>query len=604
MSTGFVQNPRGKLSTGWGNLWQNGVASSAAFHNAGAPTNGTSGTCAGLAGPGALLADTTNSALYQNTGTKASPKWTLRSLSFISAASTSITVGAGQQYADLGAAWHSLDNTIFAQNANLYFNVAAGTISVSSAVNIQGINGTRCTVQGATPITSTVTSIQSSSGSVGAYSIILNVGSIAGITVGSYAFIEAASGGTSPQSLEGCWKITNVDGVNTRITITSTLRYAPALPSGAVAATLTVLLSVLSFTGCDGIQIWGGGGAAINLSNIVLVGNGAATNGISLQDVGRVYVGGRLGVVGFGLRGIYINYNSQMNCDYPVAVTGSGSDGCFIDTSASFDSPYLISSGNTGQGIYALSGIVRAVKMVICGNNSNGAYASNGGIIFPSTTGIFIGNNGNGALADNNGFVNTTNISGSLNFSNLITPYNISHVSEIDNSIAGNVVTQLTATQLLVKSTSTIGIAVTSTTPSVTYTAVYVSGDGQARVQYRDGSGVAKWEVGHVGSSGTYAYSIYGDVAAANALYIKGSNNYIGTLGVTSPAVPLHVGGAIRTDGTTVAGLIAAATAGAGARQYVTDSTVVAAGNFGAIVAGTGANGVPVYCDGTNWRIG
>jgi hypothetical protein len=36
----------------------------------------------------------------------------------------------------------------------------------------------------------------------------------------------------------------------------------------------------------------------------------------------------------------------------------------------------------------------------------------------------------------------------------------------------------------------------------------------------------------------------------------------------------------------------------------VTDSTVAAAGNFGAVVTGGGANTVPVYSDGTNWRIG
>jgi hypothetical protein len=42
----------------------------------------------------------------------------------------------------------------------------------------------------------------------------------------------------------------------------------------------------------------------------------------------------------------------------------------------------------------------------------------------------------------------------------------------------------------------------------------------------------------------------------------------------------------------------------AGARAFVTDGSVVAAGNFGTVVAGAGANGVPVYYDGTNWRIG
>lgn len=43
------------------------------LRNAGAPTNGT--TYAGVAAVGALLIDTTNAILYQNTGTIASPTW-------------------------------------------------------------------------------------------------------------------------------------------------------------------------------------------------------------------------------------------------------------------------------------------------------------------------------------------------------------------------------------------------------------------------------------------------------------------------------------------------------------------------------------------------
>lgn len=56
------------------------------------------------------------------------------------------------------------------------------------------------------------------------------------------------------------------------------------------------------------------------------------------------------------------------------------------------------------------------------------------------------------------------------------------------------------------------------------------------------------------------------------------------------------------TGSTTVVGsLVAAGTAGAGARAFVTDATAT---TFGSIVAGSGANKVPVYCDGTNWLIG
>jgi hypothetical protein len=47
-----------------------------------------------------------------------------------------------------------------------------------------------------------------------------------------------------------------------------------------------------------------------------------------------------------------------------------------------------------------------------------------------------------------------------------------------------------------------------------------------------------------------------------------------------------------------------ASTIGAGARAFVNNSNAVASGNFGAVVASGGANIVPVYSDGANWRIG
>lgn len=49
----------------------------------------------------------------------------------------------------------------------------------------------------------------------------------------------------------------------------------------------------------------------------------------------------------------------------------------------------------------------------------------------------------------------------------------------------------------------------------------------------------------------------------------------------------------------TVASLPAAHVAGA--RSFVTDATAT---TFASVVAGGGTNNVPVYDDGTNWRIG
>jgi len=54
----------------------------------------------------------------------------------------------------------------------------------------------------------------------------------------------------------------------------------------------------------------------------------------------------------------------------------------------------------------------------------------------------------------------------------------------------------------------------------------------------------------------------------------------------------------------TVATLPAAAVANRGARAFVSDSNAAMTAGIGAVVAGGGSNVVPVYSDGTNWRIG
>jgi hypothetical protein len=51
----------------------------------------------------------------------------------------------------------------------------------------------------------------------------------------------------------------------------------------------------------------------------------------------------------------------------------------------------------------------------------------------------------------------------------------------------------------------------------------------------------------------------------------------------------------------TVSSLPSASTAGAGARGFVTDATST---TFASTVTGGGSNNVPVYSDGTNWKIG
>jgi hypothetical protein len=70
-------------------------------------------------------------------------------------------------------------------------------------------------------------------------------------------------------------------------------------------------------------------------------------------------------------------------------------------------------------------------------------------------------------------------------------------------------------------------------------------------------------------------------------LYFNQLNNILGQLNAVSP--------------TTVANLPSAAVAGVGSRLFVTDSSV---STFGTTVTGGGSTKVPVYSDGTNWKVG
>lgn len=100
------------------------------------------------------------------------------------------------------------------------------------------------------------------------------------------------------------------------------------------------------------------------------------------------------------------------------------------------------------------------------------------------------------------------------------------------------------------------------------------------------------------GPTATYQVAIGSGAAATK-------NNQI-VLGDTGRVHEVRMNGYSKTNVTTVLALPNAATAGAGARMFVSDCTLTASGNFGASTTGTGggANTVPVFSDGSAWRIG
>lgn len=109
------------------------------------------------------------------------------------------------------------------------------------------------------------------------------------------------------------------------------------------------------------------------------------------------------------------------------------------------------------------------------------------------------------------------------------------------------------------------------------------------------------WEIYRATSTGAAQLSMTFNAAGAIAVAPPASGTAFVVTGVGGALAASFASGPTKLQATTVAGLLAAATAGNGARANVTDATAT---TFASIVAGGGANAVPVYSDGTNWKIG
>lgn len=123
---------------------------------------------------------------------------------------------------------------------------------------------------------------------------------------------------------------------------------------------------------------------------------------------------------------------------------------------------------------------------------------------------------------------------------------------------------------------------------------------------YLLGNGVGSFSVGGTAYDGCTSALKLG-LCAPGTLYAPDvglERLSAGVMKITNGANGATGAGIIRLPTFTVAGLPTVANAGAGGRATVSDGSVAMAANYGAIVAGGGANVVPVFCDGVNWRIG
>jgi len=265
-----------------------------------------------------------------------------------------------------------------------------------------------------------------------------------------------------------------------------------------------------------------------------------------------------------------LGVNSLASCTTPFSLgTGAGNyaNKLYVGTTS-------LSNGTSGRVLYNNAGALGEMTTTGTGTQLvlSAAPTLSGLTRLNGTLGL------NAAATTYYGIYNNSTLTGSVNSAaNISTP-----------TIADDVITSAVVFR---SSPSTAASAFTLGTLNHFYaTGVTIGAGSSITNQYA-------FRVDSTATGATNNYAYWSGLAA-------GGGNYAFYAGGTAPSV---FNGVVtfttytKMTPTAVASLTAAATAGAGARAFVTDATAT---TFASVVAGGGANNVPVYCDGTDWRIG
>lgn len=361
-----------------------------------------------------------------------------------------LTLNVDSQFAgSLNNAWDYVLNATICGQASVTIQLGAGSYGMPTAP-FNHPQGAQITLTGTSAYTPSVTSIQSSSGSAGAWLIVLNMSSVANITTADYIIIRNPSGGTNPTYLAGCHAITNVDAVNTRITISSK-HHASSAPSGAVTATCAVLKTSV-FGGLAGPMINGNRALGLidklvlkgaGLGTGLMVGNSSSAPG---KPGGSVSLGKDVGIVGWAT-GLQVGYGASV-------ISGDGTDalavsGNTINVSVfmgNLYAPGLIVSGSGSFGLQTNGGQVfsDSSHAILTGSTNEGIYAGMRAVASDVglSSGKVTGNGGNGVFATVGSRINLTSATVQNNAATGVVAFDASTVRATSATISGNTTAQ------------------------------------------------------------------------------------------------------------------------------------------------------------------
>jgi len=341
-----------------------------------------------------------------------------------------LTIGKALSY--LADKWIEKDNFVT-------INVGDGNFAISSSLTIKHPCGDRITITGTNTHDKTLSSIQSSSGSAGAWSYVLNVNTVTNIAVNDYVLIRGPANGTRPEFIAGCHEVTNVDAVNTRITIAVKHKHT-SVASGSVTGTVTCVKTRVTVTGVDGLVVDPNHTLGF-MDKVVFVGDATATKSGILSGHGlaaantHLWVGNNVGVVNFQYGVQVVGGSFRGN----IIASGCVSDGARTFAGAKiYASSGITATGCGAFGVFAtLNGSIYCPASRLTGNSDSGAGASAGGVVSCPSAHL-TGNTLNGAVAENQGCILCDLAFINNNLDNGIIALNQSHISSPSATIQTN----------------------------------------------------------------------------------------------------------------------------------------------------------------------
>lgn len=328
-------------------------------------------------------------------------------------------------FTTIAAALAALERCLIVNNAVVTLSISGKHTISTPITDAKLLSSPRVRLQGAFDGDKSVTSIASSSGSVGAWSVVLNLDSATGIAVGDYLYVRTATGGTSPNALVGCHRVTAVSGS----TVTIASKHKTAAPSGAVTTTARLIKTVITCNECDGLDLCNGGFSGI--SDLVFAFSGTTNRtGLSVdygadaryQRGGKAQIGNGAvtmytGIVGF-TRGVVIGSGTTFIVDYGLTVSGC-TTGIVVDNGTA-DLQAVAITG-CSKGLHVESGRAVACSATVYGC-TDGSVASRAGSIrfsyFAETGDAVIDGCTTGLTASHYGYISATGVTFNANTTN------------------------------------------------------------------------------------------------------------------------------------------------------------------------------------------